>query len=135
MKQNVLFIMIAAVVIVTTVSCSKDDVSSPGITLIALGKENSKKVEAGDELHIDAEITAEGKIKLIRIEIHYEGAGSGWEHNVVYSDYEGLKNTDFHKHLDVPASAQPGDYHFHLIVTDLLGNESKIEDEFEITQP
>jgi hypothetical protein len=40
----------------------------------------------------------------------------------------------FHKDLDVPEDAEPGDYHILFKVIDMEGNTTSIEDEFEVRQ-
>lgn len=129
-------------------SCEKDDetVSVPVVTLTELGYENSKIGYAGSDLHIEAEIVAEGKIDEIEIEIHPEDEQEEkstsivmhegeWEFDSTYTEFSGLKNTTFHKHVDISVDADTGHYHFHLIVTDMEGQQTSIEEELEIQQP
>lgn len=121
--------------------CRKEP-AKPEIKTFELGYDNNKIAYAGDELHIDADIVAEGKIDRIIIEIHFEGhnhKASGeishddeWEAEIVYTKFSGLKNTDFHEHIDVPDHAKAGDYHIHFKVIDMEGNSSSVEDEFEV---
>jgi hypothetical protein len=122
-------------------SCKKDEIKKPEISNFELGKNNSKQVHQGDELHIDATITAEGKIKTIRLIIHHEDehghksiTGEEWEVDKTYTSFEGLKNTKFHEHIDVPLTAEIGDYHLHFKVIDMEGNVAEIETEFEVLE-
>jgi hypothetical protein len=87
---------------------------------------------------------AEGKIDKVTVEIHSEGGHEGksasnslfeWEADTAYTEFYGLKNTTFHKHLEIPAEADTGHYHFHFIVTDLEGQQSSVEEEIEIRMP
>jgi len=124
------------------ISGCKKEPAKPEIRNFELGYDNNKIAFAGDELHIDADIVAEGKIDRIIIEIHPEGHGhksSGqlkhdddWEVEIVYTKFSGLKNTDFHEHIDVPEHAKAGDYHIHFKVIDMEGNTTSVEDEFEV---
>jgi hypothetical protein len=134
--------VLAAVVVMT--SCGKTE--KPEIVSFELGYENSKSANAGDELHMDAEVVAEGTIDMIRIVIHPEGghAKKGvrsvsdegkWEVDTTYTKFSGLKNTTFHEHLDVPVDAEPGDYHFHFEVVDMEGYQTVFEEELEIKLP
>jgi hypothetical protein len=123
----------ALILMLFFVGCSKDP-AMPKITLVELGENNSGSVFQGAELHIDAEIEAEAGIDVIILEIHYEGSGTGWEYEKEYTEYTGLKNTDFHKHIDVSADATPGDYHFHLKVRDKQGRQTSKEAELVIKQ-
>jgi len=68
------------------------------------------------------------------IEIHPEGNAS-WGFDTTYAKFVGLKSAPFHEHIDIPLTAEPGDYHFHLIVTDKNGNQTMVESELEIQQP
>lgn len=136
--------IIAAASMVIIYSCEKD-VPKPVINLTELGYENSKTVYAGSDLHIEAEIVAEGKIDKVTIEIHPEGEHAKgtsatlregiWEVDTTYTKFSGLKNTTFHEHIDIPVCAEPGHYHFHFTVTDMEGNQTTVEEELEIQQP
>ena len=127
------------------ISCEKDEVKKPEILSFELGYENSKTAYLGSELHIDAEIIAENGIDRIVIEIHYEGehhksfvlahSDHQWEFDHTYTEFQGLKNTTFHKHIDIPLDAKPGEYHFHFKVIDMEGYSAEIEDDLEIKEP
>ena len=59
-----------------------------------------------------------------------------WEYDSIYTDgFEGVINTTFHKHIDIPVSADTGVYHFHLIVTDMEGYQITVEEELDIQEP
>jgi hypothetical protein len=146
MKSKNIFTAILIVAgIISFNSCNKDnDPAKPLITLTELGYDNSKIAYAGDDLHIEAEILAEGRIDNVKIVIHPEGGHEGknnaialfeWEVDTVYTEFNGLKNTEFHKHLEIPADADTGHYHFHFTVTDLNGQQSTVEEEIEIRLP
>lgn len=146
MKKRILAIsiMIASVLIFT--SCEKDNlVSKPEIMNFELGFENSKIAYLGSDLHMDAEIVAKGKIDKITIEIHPEGEQGKsakiilyegeWIVDTTYLKFSGLKNTIFHEHLEIPFDAEAGHYHFHFIVTDMEGQQTSLEEGFEIMVP
>lgn len=103
-------------------SCDEDEeeIAKPTISMEELGHENSLQAEVGGDLHIEAEIVAEGKINTINIEIHQEG-GANLIADTTYTEFSGLKNCTFHKHLEIPESAAIGTYHFHFTVVDLEG--------------
>lgn len=141
-KQIFTIILIAAGIL-TFNACNKEP-AKPEITLNELGYNNSKIGYLGSELHIEADIVAEGKIDKVTIEIHPEGGHEGrsgaivlfeWEVDTVYTEFFGLKNTEFHKHLEIPAEAYTGHYHFHFIVTDLEGQQASVEEELEVQIP
>lgn len=127
-------------------ACEKDKpIAKPVINMTELGYENSKIAYQDSDLHIEAEVVAEGKIDRIEIVIHPEGEHTKkalnseinyeWEVDTTFTEFSGLKNTSFHKHVEIPADAEPGHYHFHFTVTDLEGNQTAVEDEIEIQIP
>jgi len=83
---------------------------------------------AGNELHVEAAITAPNKIAKLVLEIH----GSGWEKEVSYRDAALVGKTSYtlHTHLDV-AAAPKGHYHVHLKVVDQSGKEVEFEEHFD----
>ncbi len=140
---NIFFLLSASAMLILNSCDNEETVSKPEITLIELGYENTKTAMQGMDLHIEAEVIAEGKIKTIQVIVHPEGEhlkkgsmGSfvfdEWEFDSVYTEFSGLKNTTFHKHASVPVTAEIGHYHFDFIVTDMEGNQSSVDDEVEI---
>lgn len=116
-------------------SCDDDDddkVAKPLINLHEVGSDDSKTVMAGTDLHLDAEITADGIIKNIAIEIHQEEGGSFKIEKSYSGDKYAVRNVHFHEHLDIPAEAPAGSYHLHLTVTDQLGQTAVAESELKI---
>jgi len=148
MNTKVLFIAVALTAGLLFTSCEKNDETNPKpvVTLTELGYENNKTGYAGTDLHIEAEIVAEGKIDKVTIEIHPEGEheeksastvlhDDEWEFETTFTKFSGLKNTTFHEHIDISVHADTGHYHFHFIVTDMDGQQTVVEEELEIKQP
>jgi hypothetical protein len=134
-KMNflVLFFAIAAMAVIT--SCNKDETFlKPVISNTEIGVGNSLVGYIGNDLHMQAEIVAEGKIDKISVEIHKED-GTGDHIEAEYTDYSGQKNATFHKHIDIPATTVAGDYHFHLTVTDQEGQSTTFETDITIEVP
>lgn len=133
MKNRFLLVMAAFMTGILMASCDKDDdkVSKPVITITELGLGNNGIAYEGADLHIEAEIVAEGTIRDVLVEIHQE-EGSSEEIEARFEEYAGKKNTTFHKHVAIPIGTKLGTYHVHLIVTDQLGYESTAEGEIEI---
>lgn len=130
-KVTVAFLLLFA----TFTACKKDKLETPkpSIEGLEVGTSNNKVAHPGNDLHIEALIIASGIIKDVVLEIHPEN-GSGWVVNTTYTEgFSGLKNAEFHKHLDVPANAALGDYHGHLKVTDQSGQVTEIEFELQLT--
>ncbi|MFW6259748.1 MAG: DUF4625 domain-containing protein [Tangfeifania sp.] len=147
MKTKFTAILLAAGILSLN-SCKKEEeIPNPEVTITELGYENSKIGYAGSDLHIEAEIVAEGRIDKVIVEIHHEGEHDNksalvnlhdneWEVDTTYTRFSGLKNVDnFHEHIEIPVYAEIGDYHFHFIVSDMEGNQTTVEEELEIQQP
>ena len=107
---------------------NEPDSAKPIINLAEIGRDNSKTVTAGNDLHLDASIVAEGLIRRFDIEIHQEDGDFKIEIAYTEGKYIGVINADFHEHIDIPADAPAGEYHLHFIVTDQLG-QTKMESE------
>lgn len=116
-------------------SCNDDDdvdVAAPTISNVEIGSGNNKQAHPGSDFHIEAQIVAPGDIERVQLQIHPEN-GSGWKLDTVYTEgLAGLKNAEFHKHIDVPAHAALGKYDLHLTVTDKNGNKAEIDSELNV---
>ncbi|HBX46589.1 DUF4625 domain-containing protein [Limibacterium fermenti] len=131
-KKGLFFTVLALTTGLLFSSCEKEDVlSKPVISGLEVGLNNSKIGYIGDDLHIEAEIVAEGLIDKIEVEIHPEG-GDGKEITVIYTKHAGSRNATLHEHIDIPADAVPGEYHLHLTVTDKAGNSTTVEEHVEL---
>ena len=128
LKSIVLFV--ATLMVVGLSSCGEDP-AAPTISGLEVGENNSGTAIIGDELHIDAEIVAEGEIDVIEVELHSED-GTGEDIEAEFTSYAGQKNADFHEHVEIPATATAGEYHFHLKVTDKEGQTTEADAEVEI---
>jgi hypothetical protein len=128
-------------------SCADEEPAAPVITNFELGYDNNKVAHRGDDLHMDAEIVAEGRIDRIQVEIHHEGEhgkkssvvtvfdAMEWEFEYTWTEFSGLKNTTFHEHIEIPLEAETGDYHFHFSVIDQEGNVTDFETDLEVLDP
>ena len=118
-------------------SCKKDDEmpEKPTITLTEVGHDNSCHAHPGHDLHLEADVLAQGLISRIDIEIHQETGGS-YEIEKAYTEgkYIGVRNIEFHEHIDIPADAPLGEYHLHFTVTDKEGQQSTAECHIEMTE-
>ena len=113
-------------------SCGKDP-AKPEIIDFELGVNNSNTGYIGTDIHAEGEIIAEGKIEKIQLKIYPENAsGSNWEVDTTYTQFSGLKNTEFHEHFEIPVSAKTGDYHFDLIVIDMEGQSTSIDRDLKV---
>ena len=145
MNNKVLFVIIAITSILFITACSDDDViEKPVITIHELGEGdthgNDHTAKIGGDLHMDIEVVAEGTINTIQVIIHPEDedhksiSDEGWELDTTYTKFSGLKNTEFHEHVEIDTTAEAGEYHFDFIVTDLEGNQSSTDAELQIIE-
>lgn len=115
-------------------SCNDEDEqpAAPVVNITELGSGHSNDGigYAGSDIHINADIIAEGLIESITVEVHQENGN--FEFSEVYTDDKGLKSTTLHKHLDIPAEAPEGEYHLHLVVKDQHGQTGMAESELII---
>lgn len=129
------------------IACNKDEApAKPVITIHELGDGdshgNDHTATIGKDLHIDVEVVAEGKIDKIQVKLHHEGdhhhdkstQEEEWEIDTTYTKFAGLKNVEFHEHLDIDIEAEAGEYHFDFIVTDMEGNQSSADADIEIKE-
>lgn len=143
MKTKNLFTLLFIFALILN-ACKEDEptIAKPVITILELGDGdshgNDHTASIGGDLHMEVEVVAEGKISTIQVILHPEGEHHNeaeheeWEIDTVYTKFAGLKNTEFHEHLEIDEHAEPGDYHFDFIVTDMEGNQSSAEAEVEI---
>jgi hypothetical protein len=83
---------------------------------------------AGNDLHVEATITAVNKIASVTVEIH----GGTYEKEFVYTDIAmvGTTGYNFHKHINV-SDAPKGHYHVHLKILDQANKENEVEEHFD----
>ena len=78
---------------------------------------------------------AEGLLKFIDIKIHQEGGGDFLiAKSFTTGNYIGVKNTEFHEHIEIPADAPLGEYHLHFYVTDQQGQQTLAESQLELVE-
>lgn len=140
-KRILGILSMSIVLIAGATSCSSDDdnglnIAEPTIKNIEVGHDNSGIGYAGSDLHLEADIEAEGLIENVQVTIHpAEHDSDGWEFSQIWTEgFEGAKNAVFHQHIDIPADAAPGEYHVHFSVTDQEGNVAKEEAHLEIKE-
>ncbi|MCR5133303.1 MAG: DUF4625 domain-containing protein [Bacteroidales bacterium] len=134
MKTNILFRFLAIITLVAGFAACQKNPSAPKITLTEVGHENGGKAEQGDDLHLEADIVAEGLIQRIHVEIHQENGSYEIEKSYTTGKYIGVKNTEFHEHIDIPADAPLGAYHLHLTVTDKEGRTATVKAHLEVIE-
>ena len=134
MKTHILFRFLAIITLAAGFAACQKNPSAPKITLTEVGHENGGKAEQGDDLHLEADIVAEGLIQRIHVEIHQENGSYEIEKSYTTGKYIGVKNTEFHEHIDIPADAPLGAYHLHLTVTDKEGQTATVKAHLEVIE-
>lgn len=117
------------------ISCSGDDVpgsviASPEIRNLEIGIGNNLIAYAGSDLHIEADLIADGLIQKVEVEIQKESGDLEFYNS--YNEFLNQRNALFHKHINIPPNAEPGNYHFKFRLEDKLGNEVLEESIIEI---
>lgn len=137
MRTNKL-LLIALFSVTTLNACKKDGeaiLQAPSISGLEVGSGNNKTVNPGKDLHIEAEIKADGNIANVKLDIN-PISGNGWKFTTTYTDgFIGAKNADFHEHIDVPADAVLGNYKVVITVADQAGKTTKAESDLKIVNP
>jgi hypothetical protein len=118
-------------------ACKKDEempnTSAPVISGLEIGPNNNKTAHPGGDVHVEAQVTATENIESITLEIKSKNS-TGWSLKTTYTDgFAGLKNAEFHKHVDVPVDAVLGAYEVYLTARDKNGKETKVESTLELS--
>jgi len=134
-KKIILSLAVVAAIAILSVSCDKrESPLKPSVILTEVGHENSKTAMRGDDLHLEAEIVAEGLVSRIDVEIHQENGKYEIGQSYTSGKYIGVKNTEFHEHVEIPVDAPLGEYHLHFTVADQTGQTTVSEAYIEIIE-
>ncbi|UOR06777.1 DUF4625 domain-containing protein [Hymenobacter aerilatus] len=131
--------LLALLLFATLLSACNDDneptpAAQPTISNVEIGLGNNEMGTIGGDFHLNADIVAGDKIDLVTVKIQQragETYAKTWQHEIVWEQYKGAKNTTVHKHFDIPADAAEGKYDFLIIVTD--ENGTKLEEKRSLT--
>lgn len=131
MKKSILFLF----VVILLAACKEDEpvVPAPVISGLEVGSNNSKTVQRGKDLHLEAQLVAEGTLAHVEVSIHPK-AGGGWTYSKEIVELVGKKNGEIHMHIDIPATAAPGQYHIDIEVKDQNGRVTEAESDLTITE-
>lgn len=137
MKNRLMKLCVAGLLAATCLfSCKKEDapvLEKPVVTINEVGSNNSRIAYTGNNLHLDAEVKAPGKVASIKLQITLADSNYGWDVVKTYTTpYAGVKNADFHEHIDVPENARPGMYTLLIVVTDEAGEKAQAKVDFEV---
>ncbi|MEJ7558438.1 MAG: DUF4625 domain-containing protein [Pedobacter sp.] len=124
-------------------ACKKDEspipeATKPTVELIEIGYNNNKMGVQGKDFHLNADIIAGDKIESVQVKIlqkNTETYAQPWTFELTWSQYKGAKNTNVHKHFDIPKDAPEGKYDFIFLVIDQNGSTLEIKEDFRIYHP
>lgn len=126
----------------TFTACKKDKITEPEpeapkikVENLELGLNNSAIGIVGEDFHFEADILAVDKIDWVEIRISQKAGetySSLWDHEIIWDEFEGVRNTNVHKHFMIPGDAPEGKYDFFVIVYDKNGDKLEIKKDFEI---
>lgn len=133
-KIKTLAIAMLAASLIFFTSCDDDDNNSPTISDMEIGTSDSHIGIVGDDLHTQAEIVADATIDDVIVKI-YKESGEGWSYDSTFTEFQGSKNYTYHKHIDIPSTADTGSYVFSFTVTDMDGQETSLKDDLTIQYP
>ena len=128
MKNKITYLILLLSAGLIFSSCQDEDekpvIAAPTIANIELGLGNNEMAEIGKDFHFEADVVAGDKIEDIQINIRQitgENYSGPWSFELVWEEYRGLKNTNIHKHFDMPEDAVEGAYDFVITVNDQNG--------------
>jgi len=121
-------------------ACKKDsrdepEPAKPAVEDLEIGLGNNEIGIIGKDFHFNANVSAADKIETVQVKIVQrsgETYSRTWNHEVLWEQYKGAKNTTIHKHFDIPADAVEGKYDFLIIVNDQNGTRLEIKKNFAI---
>jgi len=139
MKNNPLKTLILfGLLSIFATSCKKDnepEILAPTATNVEIGTANNKQAIRGRDFHLNADVVAGDKIKAVEIKILQRTGQTytaTWKFELAWTQYNGAKNTNVHKHFTIPAEAPEGKYDFYFIVWDENGTKLEIKEDFTI---
>lgn len=117
MKNNPLKTLILfGLLSIFATSCKKDnepEILAPTATNVEIGTANNKQAIRGRDFHLNADVVAGDKIKGVEIKILQKTGQTytaTWKFELAWTQYNGAKNTNVHKHFTIPAEAPEGKY-------------------------
>jgi len=131
-------IALLLLVVFFAASCKKDEspeIKIPTVSNVEIGTANNRQAIRGRDFHLNADVIAGDKIKSVEVKILQKTGGNYtkvWKFELAWDQYNGVKNTNVHKHFTIPAEAPEGKYDFYFIVQDENGTKLEIKEDFTI---
>jgi hypothetical protein len=126
----------------TFTACKKDNVEEPELETpkpklenLELGLGNAGIGVIGEDFHFEADILAVDKIDRVEVKMLQKADqtySKAWKHEITWDQYKGLKNSNVHKHFNVPKEAAEGKYDLVVMVYDENGSKLEVKKDFEI---
>ncbi|WP_335967086.1 DUF4625 domain-containing protein [Galbibacter sp. PAP.153] len=143
-KRSTCSLLTAFLATLLLVSCSQDDDQTiveppkPIIDNIEIGSGNDGVGVIGRDFHFEMDAVAGDLLETVQVKIRPQSGETyshDWDFETTWDDYQGLKNTNVHKHFDIPEDAAEGVYDFIITVNDQNG--AKVEEirEVELIDP
>ncbi|MCH7409497.1 DUF4625 domain-containing protein [Belliella sp. DSM 111904] len=135
MRLQSLFVFLLVVLF----SCQDEDDVAPDLAIptienVEIGLNNNEIGVVGRDFHFNADVVAGDRIENIQIKIMQredETYAQAWSHEVTWDQYIDARNTNVHRHFNIPEDAVEGKYDFLIIVNDQNG--TKLEELRAIT--
>lgn len=127
MTNKMKFIAMGFMAGAVLVSCHKDNdpvPAAPTIENVEVGSGDNGIGVVGRDFHFNMDVVAGDRIGTIQVRIVQragETYAKEWEHEITWEQYNGAKNTNVHKHFDIPEDAPEGEYDFVIAVNDQSG--------------
>jgi len=140
MKRTFIRCLLFVLTLLFYSACSEDPMPEPPAPMvnnIELGLGDSGIAVIGQDFHFNADVIAGDKIDTVEIIIRQKGAENytaDWSMSLIWDQYRGLKNTNIHKHFDIPEDAVEGIYDFVVLVKDQNGGITEIVRTLSIDQ-
>lgn len=96
----------------------------PTVKNVEIGSGDNGIGVVGRDFHFNMDVIAGDRIGTIQIRIEQragETYAKEWKHEITWEQYNGAKNTNVHKHFDIPEGAAEGEYDFVIVVNDQNG--------------
>jgi hypothetical protein len=126
----------------TFTACKKDnneelepETPQPKLENLELGLGNAGIGVIGEDFHFEGDILAVDKIDIVEVKFIQKADqtySKSWSHQITWTDYKGLKNTNIHKHFNIPKEAAEGKYDLVIVVHDENGSKLEVKRDFEI---
>jgi len=132
--------MVLVLFTLALVSCKDDEdlppeLASSSIENLEIGSGNNGKGIIGRDFHLDMDVVAATRIENIQIAIKQQAGKTyvkEWSFDLAWEEFKGAKNTNVHKHFDIPKDAPEGFYDFIIRITDENGSVKEDKHEIEL---